>query len=82
MDGTPTKKANFVLAAVAAFFGLADAPRIYGRVFTAWGLAGLLAPWMAGLLFDRAQSYATPVIVAAMLGLVSAVLALRMPRER
>jgi len=69
-------------AAVAAFFGLADAPRIYGRVFTAWGLAGLLAPWMAGVLFDRAQSYATPVIVAAMLGLVSAVLALCMPRER
>ena len=38
--------------AVAYYFGAAAAAKIYGRVFTAWGLAGLGAPWLAGYLFD------------------------------
>ena len=27
--------------------------KAYGRVFTGWGVGGLLAPWLAGRLYDR-----------------------------
>ena len=44
-------------AAIAKIFGVLDGPSIYGRVFTAWGTAGLLAPWLAGSLFDLTGAY-------------------------
>ena len=31
--------------------------RVYGRVFTAWGVAGLAGPLLAGVLFDQAHDY-------------------------
>lgn len=49
--------------------------RAYGRIFTSWGVAGLLAPWMAGALFDRTGSYTVPLVVAACLAAASAGLA-------
>jgi len=42
--------------------------RAYGVIFLAWGLAGLTAPWLAGLLFDLSGGYDT----ALLLGLASA----------
>lgn len=57
---------------IAKSFGMAAGPQIYGRVFTAWGLAGLTAPWLAGFLFDQTGSYSTALIVAAMLSALSA----------
>ena len=39
-------------AAIAKLFGMRRSARVYGRVFTAWGCAGLLGPWLAGALFD------------------------------
>lgn len=51
----------------------ADAgPRAYGLVFTAWGFAGLVAPWSAGLIYDLSTSYAPAMTIAAALALVSA----------
>lgn len=35
-------------AAIAILFPGEDGPLAYGRIFTAWGTAGLLAPWLAG----------------------------------
>jgi OFA family oxalate/formate antiporter-like MFS transporter len=58
-------------AAVAYLFGDALGVRIYGRVFTAWGTAGLLAPWFAGVLFDRFGDYRIALATAGGLGLVS-----------
>lgn len=69
-------------AAVAAVFGLAHAPRVYGRVFTGWGLAGLLAPWAAGVIFDQTSTYTVSIWVAAALGLVSAALGAGLPKAR
>ena len=45
--------------------------RIYGRVFTAWGAAGLLGPWLAGVLFDLSGDYRIALLVAAAIGLGS-----------
>lgn len=60
-------------AAIAALFPGESGPRAYGLVFTAWGAAGLLAPWPAGQIFDWAGSYTLALWIAAGLGVISAV---------
>jgi MFS transporter, OFA family, oxalate/formate antiporter len=57
--------------AISHYFG-ESGPRVYGRVFTAWGFAGLVAPWLAGLIFDARESYAPALIAAALIALLSA----------
>jgi MFS family permease len=42
---------------VSHLYGIANVSRVYGRVFTAWGLAGLAGPLLAGILFDQAHDY-------------------------
>ena len=59
-------------AAVAKLFGMHNSARIYGRVFTAWGAAGLAGPWLAGALYDWSGDYRVALIVAAGMGLMSA----------
>ncbi|MEM1297786.1 MAG: MFS transporter [Pseudomonadota bacterium] len=63
-------------AIIAKAHGMAEGPRLYGRVFTAWGVAGLAGPWLAGLMFDRTGSYEAAIWTAAALSLMSALLAL------
>ncbi len=62
-------------AAIAALFPGENGPRAYGRIFTAWGAAGLVAPWCAGRIYDLSGSYSPALWLAAGLGLVSAVVA-------
>jgi len=50
-------------------------PRAYGRVFLAWGFAGLLAPWSAGLIYDLRGDYQLAMVIAAVVALLSAVCA-------
>jgi len=45
----------------------------YGRVFIAWGFAGLLAPWCAGLVYDSSGGYGPAMLIAALVALVSGV---------
>ncbi len=56
---------------IAKRYGMANSPRIYGRVFTAWGAAGLAGPWLAGALFDAAGDYSIALATAGVLSLVS-----------
>ena len=58
--------------AIASEFG-EQGPKAYGRVFTAWGFAGLVAPWSAGLIYDHQLDYQLALIVAAVTALLSAV---------
>lgn len=60
--------------AIARHFGARGA-EAYGRVFTAWGLAGLLAPWSAGLIYDWRAGYETAMLIAAVIALGSAIAA-------
>jgi MFS family permease len=49
----------------------------YGKVFTAWGIAGLAGPAAAGFLFDLTDHYALALVAACALSLAGAVLTLR-----
>ena len=60
--------------AISNYFGEAG-PRVYGQVFTAWGFAGLVAPWTAGLIFDGSDGYAPALVVAAVIAGLSALAA-------
>lgn len=66
-------------AAIAALCGPVAGIRVYGRVFTAWGLAGLLAPWFAGVMYDGTGAYGWPLSVAGALGICSALVICLMP---
>ena len=59
---------------IANLFPGEDGPRAYGRVFTAWGTAGLLAPWFAGQIYDWDGEYNAALWVAAGLAILSAVI--------
>ena len=37
----------------------------YGKVFTAWGLGGIVAPWLAGRLYDATGGYRAALIVSS-----------------
>jgi OFA family oxalate/formate antiporter-like MFS transporter len=62
-------------AAVSSLFGVVFGVRVYGQIFTAWGIAGLLAPWFAGILFERFGDYKVALALAAAIGLASLVTA-------
>jgi len=46
-------------------FGAARFNRTFGVVFTAWGSAGLLGPFLGGILYDQAGSYQLALALAA-----------------
>jgi len=50
---------------IATYYGGNRMAWIYGRVFTAWGLAGVLGPIVAGAVFDQHGDY-KQIIVGAM----------------
>jgi len=58
-------------AAIGSTFGVLAGPRIYGRVFTEWGLPGLAAPWASAALYDTTGSYNVPLAGAAVISVAS-----------
>lgn len=66
-------------AAIARTFGSVAGIRIYGRVFTAWGTAGLCGPWLAGVLFESTGGYFETLLIAAAFGVMSLIVIRRIP---
>jgi MFS family permease len=61
-----------VMASTSAdFWGTKNAGLNYGMLFTAWGVAGLIGPRIAGQLFDKYQSYDVAFYTAAVLAVVA-----------
>ena len=56
-------------------FGVDGYPSAYGRMFTAWGAAGLVGPVGAGLLFEAVNAYRVPILLAALAAAGSVVIA-------
>jgi len=55
--------------------GAGNFARAYGKVYTAWGVAGLAAPAAAGVLYDAAGNYVAALAAATGLCLLSALAA-------
>jgi MFS transporter, OFA family, oxalate/formate antiporter len=49
---------------LAKCYGVENVSNIYGKLFTAWGTAGLLGPVAAGVLFDSFGSYSIALLAA------------------
>jgi OFA family oxalate/formate antiporter-like MFS transporter len=64
--------------AIVDGFGSARSASVYGRVFTAWGVAGLSGPWLAGLLFDMSGGYDTAIQMAIGIALLSVLIAFKL----
>ena len=63
-------------ASVARYFGPGLFGRMSGRLYTAWGLAGIAGPWVAGSAFDRTGAYTAAIVIAACAMAAGAVLSL------
>ncbi len=61
--------------AIANYFG-ARGSQVYGQVFTAWGFAGLMAPWTAGLIYDLHTNYALYALAMTIAAIVATLSAL------
>ena len=59
-------------AILARSYGVRSSTRLYGRLFTAWGLAGLLGPYLGGLLFDAQGDYGLANIAATVAAFAAA----------
>ena len=64
---------------VARYWGTERMGLIYGRLFTAWGCAAVLGPWIGGLLFDLTGDYGGALGFAAMAALGASVTMLLLP---
>ena len=53
------------------FVGIELSAKIYGRVFTAWGAAGLISPSLAGWLFEKNNNYDTSILFALSLSVIA-----------
>jgi OFA family oxalate/formate antiporter-like MFS transporter len=53
------------------FWGTKNAGLNYGLLFTAWGVAGIIGPRIAGVLFDKYQNYQAAFYTAAVLAVVA-----------
>ena len=69
-----------VPAVIARLASPATRMRIFGRVFTAWGAAGIAGPWIAGWAYDTTGNYPMALLLAAALSGLGAILAMwRLP---
>ena len=69
-------------AAIATRFGVVEGVEIYGKVFIAWGIAGFIGPWLAGILYDLNGDYRLALIIASIAGLGSALVVFTLLNEQ
>lgn len=67
--------------AVAVYYGARQSARMFGRVFTAWAVAGLTGPWFAGLVYDMTGGYAIALVLAGVAVLVATIVCAALPQR-
>ena len=58
---------------ISEVYGDQAGPKVYGRVFTAWGFAGLVGPWTAGRLYDYQGQYNLALFIAGVIAVIASV---------
>ena len=66
-------------AATVLYYGPEQLGRIYGRLFSAWGAAGLTAPLIAGALYDWTGTYTLALAIASGAALMSVIVLRTLP---
>jgi len=66
---------------VAKLFGLEKSAWAYGKIFTAWGFAGLTAPSIAGFFYEHSDNYSSSLLLAAILSAIAAIIIWRLPSK-
>jgi len=56
--------ASTIPALVGAIVGKENFARVFSFVFSAWGVAGLIAPWLAGVIHDRTGDFQMAILSA------------------
>ncbi len=67
--------------AVGRYYDPSQVGAIYGKLFTAWGVAGIAGPWIAGRIFEVAGSYGNALFLAAGATGVALVMTLLLPQS-
>ncbi len=67
---------------VAGYYGVSGLPRVYGRLASAFGLAGLLGPSAAGVLYDWQGGYEVAVLIAGVLAVIGVAALWFLPKIR
>lgn len=62
-------------------YGAANISRLYGRMIIAYGLAGLVAPGVAGMLYKSAASYTVTLGLCAVLALLAMAVTFALDRQ-
>jgi len=62
-------------------FGLEKSAWAYGKIFTAWGFAGLTAPSIAGFFYEHSDNYSSSLLLAAILSAIAAIIIWRLPSK-
>jgi OFA family oxalate/formate antiporter-like MFS transporter len=68
-------------SAISKMFGIEQGAIIYGKVFTAWGVGGLLGPWLAGVLFDLRNDYQFAFFLALVFSTLSLCVVIILSKE-
>ena len=68
--------ASLIPVLIGREYGISQIGRVYGKMIFSYGLAGLIAPWVGGLLYTKTGSYSVPLavtIVLAFVGLIASI---------
>jgi cyanate permease len=65
--------------AAARYYGARRTAAVFARIFTAWGVAGVTAPVVAGALFDATGGYGTILLILGGISVLAALASLALP---
>ena len=66
---------------IASYYSVSEMARIYGRITMAYGGSGLVAPYMAGALYDWEGGYHYSLLIAAGFAALGIVAGISLPRH-
>jgi OFA family oxalate/formate antiporter-like MFS transporter len=67
---------------ISSYYSVSEMARIYGRITMAYGGAGLVAPYMAGVLYDWEGGYHWSLLIAAAFAALGIASGISLPRNR